>query len=88
VKNITLTLPTLLLSILFLSACSNTPSSLQLTPQLDTNSITAQVESEQKWLLDSQDLRTARYLIAISSGDDVATLLTNQAALVQWLNKH
>jgi len=75
VKNIYLTLPALLLSLLFLSGCSNTPTSLQLTPQLATNSSTASVESDHKWRLKSQDLRTARYLIAISSGDDVATLV-------------
>jgi len=75
VKKTSLSLPLLLLSILFLSACSNTPNSLQLTPRLDESLITTKVESDQRWLLDSQDLRTARYLIAISAGDDVATLI-------------
>jgi len=51
-----------------------------LTPKLDASSIGAQQESDQKWLLDSQDLRTARYLIAISSGDDVATLINESSS--------
>jgi len=88
----TLTLPTLLFSLLFLSACSNTPSSLQLTPQLNTDNITSPVESDQKWLLASQDLRTARYLIAISTGDDVATLInessSTRAMVEQTLQAH
>ena len=79
-KNIYLTLPTLLLSVLLLSACSNTPTSLQLTPQLDVNIPTTKIESDKKWLLTSQDLRTERYLIAISSGDEVATLINESTS--------
>lgn len=64
----------LLLSALFLSACANTPNSLKLTPQIDKNISINKVESKNSWSLQSVDLRNARYLIAISSGDDVATL--------------
>ncbi|GLS89139.1 hypothetical protein GCM10007916_02060 [Psychromonas marina] len=79
-KNISLTLPSLLLSILFLSACSTTPSSLQLTPKLDENISVTKIKSDKKWSLTSQDLRTERYLIAISSGDDVATLINESTS--------
>lgn len=85
-KNISLTLPTLILSILLLSACSNTPSSLQLTPKIDENITATSIKSNKQWLIGSQDLRTERYLIAISSGDDVATLInesTSTRALVE-----
>jgi len=77
VKNIHLTLPALLLSTLFLSACSTTPSSVKLTPQLTKTSNMPQITAEDKpsWLISSDDFRTARYLIAISSGDGVAELI-------------
>lgn len=76
-SNIYLTLPVLLLSTLFLSACTTVPSSVKLTPQLNetTNTQQLEVESEQSWQIKSDDFRTARYLIAISSGDDVAKLI-------------
>ncbi|WP_232772509.1 YajG family lipoprotein [Psychromonas sp. Urea-02u-13] len=74
-RTISLTLPVILLSTLFLSACSSTPTSLKLTPNLNDNITINKVEKNQKWLLDSKDFRTARYLIAISAGDDVATLV-------------
>ncbi|WP_022940244.1 YajG family lipoprotein [Psychromonas hadalis] len=65
----------LLLPILLLSACANTPTSLKLTPQLDENITINKIESEKIWSVNSIDLRNARYLIAISSGDKVATLI-------------
>lgn len=91
-KNISLTLPSLLLSILFLSACSSTPTSLHLTPQIDENITTTNITSDKKWQLISQDMRIERYLIAISSGDKVATLInesTNTRKLIeQTLKAH
>lgn len=91
-KNISLSLPLLLLSTLLLTACATPPNSLQLAPQLDDTSITTQVKSAHSWQLTSQDLRTARYLIAISSGDDVATLVnessSTRAIVEQTLQAH
>lgn len=86
-KNISLTLPTLFLSILFLSACSNTPSSLQLTPKLDENIKKTEIKSNKQWLIASQDLRTERYLIAISAGDDVATLINESSSTRSLIEK-
>lgn len=74
------TLPGILLSILLLSACSNSSNSLQLTPKLDASSITSKVTNDHDWLLNSQDLRSARYLISISAGDDVATLINESVS--------
>lgn len=86
-RNIYLTLPSLFLSILFLSACSSTPNSLQLTPQVNENNITTLIKSDHSWLLNSQDLRTAHYLIAISSGDDVATLINESSSTRAMIEK-
>jgi uncharacterized lipoprotein len=92
VRTISLTLPIILLSTLFLSACSNTPTSLKLTPSLDTNITVNKVEKKQKWALNSKDFRTARYLIAISTGDDVATLVNESTStrliVEKTLQKH
>ncbi|WP_238596690.1 YajG family lipoprotein [Psychromonas sp. psych-6C06] len=79
-KRISLTLPAILASIALLSGCSSTPNNLQLTPKLSNDIVTKEVNSEHIWLLDSQDLRSARYLIAISSGDDVATLINESSS--------
>ena len=86
-KHISLTLPVLLLSALFLSACSSTPSSVQLTPKLDKNITLTKVEDNKQWLLNSQDLRAERYLIAISSGDDVATLINESVSTRTLIEK-
>ena len=86
-KHISLTLPVLLLSTLFLSACSSTPSSVQLTPKLDKNITLTKVEDNKQWLLNSQDLRAERYLIAISSGDDVATLINESVSTRTLIEK-
>lgn len=86
-KNISLTLPTLFLSILFLSACSNTPNSLQLIPKLDEKITNTKIDSNKKWLIGSQDLRTERYLIAISKGDDVATLINESSSTRALIEK-
>ncbi|MEI6897932.1 MAG: YajG family lipoprotein [Psychromonas sp.] len=75
-----LTAPLLLLSILLLSACSSTPSTVQLSPQLTPTNMTQQVKGDHSWLLSSQDMRTERYLIAISSGNDVATLINESSS--------
>jgi uncharacterized lipoprotein len=75
-----LKLSALLLSTLFLSACSTPPSSLNLTPELNKNIIINEVQSKDQWRITSKDLRTARYLIAISSGDDVATLVNESTS--------
>jgi uncharacterized lipoprotein len=75
-----LKIPALLLSTLLLVACSSTPTSLALTPKLDGKVITNQPLNKQNWLIKSKDLRTARYLIAISSGDDVAELINESTS--------
>lgn len=69
-----------LLSTLFLVACSSTPTSLALTPKLDGKVATNDIQRPQSWLIKSKDLRTARYLIAISSGDDVAELINESSS--------
>lgn len=80
VKTISLALPLLLLSTLLLSACSSTPSSLKLAPQLNENITIKPIKSKHNWRLTSKDLRTARYLIAISSGDKVASLVNESTS--------
>lgn len=69
-----------MLSTLLLTACATAPTSLQLTPELENNTSIKKAESEHTWALNSDDFRTARYLIAISSGDDVATLVNESAS--------
>lgn len=82
----------LLLSSLFLFACTSTPTSLALAPQLDENITINESTSKSIWLLNSKDFRSARYLIAISSGDDVATLInestSSRLAIAQTLQTH
>ncbi|MCP4322929.1 MAG: hypothetical protein GY787_13990 [Alteromonadales bacterium] len=80
VNRYSLALPALLLSTLFLSACATPPTSLKLTAQLDEAITINKIEREQTWVLNSDDFRTARYLIAISSGDEVATLINESAS--------
>jgi len=80
VKATPLNLSALIALVLFLSGCSSTPTSLQLAPQLSNTTITTPVQKDHSWLLASQDLRTARYLIAISSGDKVATLVNESVS--------
>lgn len=79
-NSFSLKLPALLLSTLILSACATTPTSLQLKPKLNDNISIEKTQSEHVWALNSDDFRTARYLIAISSGDDVATLVNESAS--------
>jgi len=80
VNRFSLTLPALLLSTLLLSACTTMPTSLTITPQLNDDTAVNKIDSDQSWTLSSNDVRTARYLIAISSGEDVATLINESAS--------
>jgi uncharacterized lipoprotein len=82
-----LKIPALLLSTLLLAACSSTPTSLALTPKLDTKIETNQIQNKQNWLIKSKDLRTARYLIAISSGDEVAELINESTSTRMVIEK-
>lgn len=86
-KTLSVRLSSIFLVMLFLSACSTTPTSLQLTPQLTDNTSTTAVKKDNSWLLASQDLRTARYLIAISSGDEVATLVNESVSTRATIEK-
>ncbi|WP_413692840.1 YajG family lipoprotein [Psychromonas sp. KJ10-2] len=68
-------------SILTLLGCTATPSYTNITPQLQLESNRQVFTNQQPWKIDSQDLRIARYVIEISSGDGVATLINEQQSL-------
>ncbi|WP_413701685.1 YajG family lipoprotein [Psychromonas sp. KJ10-10] len=82
-----LKLVAILLSTLLLATCSSTPTSLELTPKLQGNITGEPVQSQQDWLIKSKDLRTARYLIAISSGDEVAQLINESTSTRQTVER-
>jgi len=65
----------LIISAVLLTACSSTPASIQLRPELSVVQTTQPLQSKSSWSIGSQDQRIAHYLIEISSGDDVATLI-------------
>lgn len=73
-------------SVFFLVACSHPPqNSIALQP-LPINVPDTSLQSDLIWQLTTTDKRIAHYLIAISDGDDVATLVnekTNTLALIE-----
>lgn len=65
----------LLSSLLLTAACSHSPSSVTLQPELLVKETDKSLQSNLTWNMNSQDQRIAHYLIEISSGDDAATLV-------------
>lgn len=65
----------LLTSLLFIISCSHSPTSVALQPELLIKENDKSLHSKLTWNMDSQDQRIAHYLIEISSGDGVATLV-------------
>ncbi|WP_041771403.1 YajG family lipoprotein [Psychromonas sp. CNPT3] len=65
-------------SVFILSACSSQPQN-SVALQLPTiNAPTTSLQSNMTWQLTAMDRRIAHYLIAISDGDDVATLINEK----------
>lgn len=65
----------LLTSLLYIIACSHSPTTIMLQPELAVNEKSRSLQSNLTWHMRSQDQRIAHYLIEISRGDDVATLI-------------
>ena len=65
----------IILCVVLLTACSSIPASVQLRPELSVVQKTQSLQGKSSWNIGSQDLRIAHYLIEISSGDGVATLI-------------
>jgi len=85
---------TLVSAAFFLFSCSNVPSTMQVQPEISTEKKIPAINSDISWSLSSQDRRIAHYLIEISAGDGVATLIneSNSSRLIiqrtlneQWL---
>jgi uncharacterized lipoprotein len=85
---------TLVSATFFLFSCSNVPKTMQVQPKISTEKKMPAINSDINWSLSSQDRRVAHYLIEISAGDDVATLVneSNSSRLIiqqtlneQWL---
>lgn len=65
----------LIISTLLLAACSSSPISIQLQPELSSNQTTAPLMSKTIWEVSSQDHRIAQYLIEVTKGEKAATLI-------------
>jgi uncharacterized lipoprotein len=65
----------LIISAFLLVACSSTPISIQLQPELSTKQPTELLTSQTSWQIASQDYRVAQYLIEVTKGEGVATLV-------------
>jgi uncharacterized lipoprotein len=85
---------TLVSASFFLFSCSNMPNTMQVQPEITTEKKIPKINGDINWSLSSQDRRIAHYLIEISTGDDVATLVneSNSSRLIiqqhlneQWL---
>ncbi|MEH6453502.1 MAG: YajG family lipoprotein [Psychromonas sp.] len=68
----------LALSALFLFSCSSTSSTMLLEPEIVNEEKPQSLNNNINWSLSSQDQRIAHYLIEISTGDDVATLINEE----------
>jgi uncharacterized lipoprotein len=68
----------LMLSTFFLLSCSSTPTTMLLEPELINSGKAQALSNNVNWSLSSQDQRIAHYLIEITTGDDVATLINEQ----------
>lgn len=75
---------TLITTTLFLFACSNVPNTMQVQPKISAEKKMPVIDSDITWSLSSQDRRIARYLIEISAGDGLATLVneSNSSRLI------
>lgn len=71
----------LLISVLSLAGCAQTPSSIPLNPQLSLTLPKENYHNLQPWQIQSQDLRVAKHLIEIVDGDKVAKLINEQDSL-------
>lgn len=86
----------LLISPLLLVACSSTPISMQLQPELSSGKAAATLTSKTIWQINSQDHRIAQYLIEVTKGEGAATLINEskssrliiEKALQQQWSKH
>ncbi|WP_435235082.1 YajG family lipoprotein [Psychromonas sp. PT13] len=67
----------LLTSSFLLVACSTSPLSITLQPTLSEIPANSVSTSKLNWQITSQDFRTAQYLIIVSEGDGVATLIND-----------
>ncbi len=65
----------LIISAVLLAACSTSPASVQLQPELSLNQTGKLLQSKLIWNISSQDQRIAHYLIEITDGDNAATLI-------------
>jgi uncharacterized lipoprotein len=80
----TIRLLTLVSATLFLFSCSNVLTTMQVQPEISTEKNISVINSDINWSLSSQDRRIAHYLIEISAGDGVATLVneSNSSRLI------
>ncbi|ABM02920.1 Uncharacterized lipoprotein [Psychromonas ingrahamii 37] len=82
---------TLVSAAFFLFSCSNVPNTIQIQPKISTEKNIPAINSNITWSLSSQDRRIAHYLIEISAGDGLATLVneSNSSRLIiqQTLNE-
>jgi uncharacterized lipoprotein len=74
-KNISRAL--LIISTFLLVACSTSPLSITLNPELSAPPVNGLSMSQRTWQLSSQDFRTAQYLILVTEGEGVATLIND-----------
>lgn len=69
---------TILLIVIFaLFACSTSPLSIQLQPNLPESQSKTTLTNKSIWQIGSQDYRIAQYLVAVIEGDGVATLVND-----------
>ncbi len=72
-KNIHRTL--LIIAPLLLVACTSSPISMQLQPELTVTQTSEPLISKSSWAINSQDHRIEKYLIEVSKGEKAATLI-------------
>ncbi len=72
-KNIHRTL--FIIAPLLLAACSSSPISMQLQPELALTQTSEPLISQSSWGINSQDHRIEKYLIEVSKGEKAATLI-------------
>lgn len=85
----------LIISAVLLMACSASPSSVQMQPEVSVKQ-TEQLQGDLTWRIGSQDQRIAHYLIEIVNGDNAARLInesrnsraiTEQVLQNQWIKQ-
>ena len=77
----------LLTSLLFIISCSHSPTSVAPQPELLIKENDKSLHSKLTWTMRSQDQRVAHYLIEISSGDGVATLVNESQSSRMLIEK-